>query len=421
MSVLDVLGKAAGVAGAGYQGYGVDKQLGVKNLLAEQEAKRQATNDAVANALRKSQTDENDANAARLRDPSPRVQIAPDGTAIVPVGFRIRRNSDGTVSAVRDDAASPVEAAAPKAPIAPPAFKEFGADLAKPQGATDALSIAGPAPQAPAQAPAPKPPSSVASLVRPQQAPDKPLNFAKPAVERAKTYANYVDPKGGVHLTTGEDAASKGWTKQVPAQNLRNLLSTITTGSGIGSVEEMGAVLPDLEEFERGAIKAAATNPQSATAWDTFRQKIITDAQHNHGLFSAAKAALAADDLAKTNPDLALYGRNVAAWIVSDLNLSKGATDERGRMDIIASSILGFPLSAMASKKGEQLVEQLQRSRRARYGGLKVGADKARSMMGGGAPPPAPSGGKTITRAEADALKAQGFTDAQLKDYTIVP
>ncbi len=432
-NVLRVLGHAAGVAGAGYQGYGVDKQLAVKDLLAQNEAKRQADNDAVANALRDSQRLENDARAKSLLNPKRAVRFAPNGDAFVEAGQRIIKNPDGSFS-VRDDDA-PTVAAAPKAPIAPPAFKEFGADLAKPQGATDALSIGGPAPQAPAQAPAPKPPSSVASLVRPQApavVPDKPLNFAKPPVERAKTYANYTDPKGGVHLATGEEAKQNGWIQQrSDGGGTRGFGQggVFGAGSGIGSVNEMKAANPNLKTYEKQFIGNLPT--ASLTAVDRFRQRLADDIKVN-GFISAAKATEAERELAAYNPDLVVYGRNLAQWVISDLNLSRGSTDERQRLDFHVSG-LSTPLSSMPPAQREVFLTQMWEARDGRLDGLSRAAAAATKMLGkisgeagatdGGGKTATSSAGKpSISSAEAAALKTQGFTDAQINArYTVTP
>ena len=52
MSVLSVLGKAAGVAGAGFRGYAADQAQRVKDLLAQQTAARDAENDRINNVVR---------------------------------------------------------------------------------------------------------------------------------------------------------------------------------------------------------------------------------------------------------------------------------------------------------------------------------------------------------------------------------
>lgn len=422
MGIFDVLGKAAGVVGKGFEGYGVDKQLRVKNVLAEQEAGRNAANDKVMNALRVSQTGENDARAYDLANPTPRVQIAPDGTAILPVGYRIRRNPDGTVSAVKDDPTPSV------APVATPAVPPLGGAEPPPVGPT-------------AQAPAAPPPasrvgpSSVASVVRqgsagtPAPVGEKPINFAKPAIERAKAYANYVDPTDNtkVKLLTGDEASRLGWIKQTSTSTGMNTRGfgqggVFGAGSGVGSVNEMTSANPNLKTYEKTFLGDVPTG--SLTAIDRFRQRIADDLKVN-GFISAAKATEAERELAAYNPDLVVYGRNLAQWIISDLNLSRGATDERQRLDFHVSG-LGTPMSSMPKQQRETFINQMWEARDGRLAGLQQASKAATKMLekihgqGGGA-----AGGTakpSISQAEAAALKAQGFTDAQIgAKYTVTP
>lgn len=51
MGVLDVLSGAATVLGKGFEGYGVDRQIRVKEALAQRQAEREAERDRVLNAL----------------------------------------------------------------------------------------------------------------------------------------------------------------------------------------------------------------------------------------------------------------------------------------------------------------------------------------------------------------------------------
>lgn len=66
MSVLSVLGGLATVAGKGFEGYGVDQQLKVKQALAQREAERQARQDKITGLLDEARTRE--LNAPKPKD-----------------------------------------------------------------------------------------------------------------------------------------------------------------------------------------------------------------------------------------------------------------------------------------------------------------------------------------------------------------
>lgn len=376
-----LLSGIASTAGQAFEGYGIDKQLRVKNLMAEQEAKRAADRDKVLASVANSTIDENTARAEAYRNPAPRVQIAPDGTAIIPVGYHIKRNADGTVSAERDAVSpAPTSAASPTPPVSPTP--------------PTVAPIGGPSEQGP-PAQTPPAPKSVVDVVRSQGQPapaEKPINFARPAADRTESYANYVDPEGGVHLTTGADAAGKGWTRQTSTASAGTARGFGQGGifggaSALGSIGEMRTVMPGLEAFEFGLL---SENPDSPTikAFDTFRQKILDAGRHSSGAhgaiatsISAALQAGAADEMVRINPQLARYGRDLAAWIVSDLNLTRGATDERGRWDQVASSVLNVPISDMPFGQRRRYIQDVVATRKARLAGLEQAVPAAERML----------------------------------------
>lgn len=232
-------------------------------------------------------------------------------------------------------------------------------------------------------------------------------------------FKNYVDPQGGVHLTTAEDAATKGWIEQTSTGGggARGFGpgGVFGAGSALGSIEEMHKALPNLEKYEFNLLGEADGSP-GLKAFDVFRQKLLDAGRHasgGHGAISTAISSAmqtgAEEELARINPELAEYGRNVAQWIVNDLNLTRSATDERGRWDQVASSVLGgLPLSSMPFANRRHYVQQIVAARRARLGGLDEVVPAARAMVkqvaghGGTAAPPTASGADP----EFDALMA---------------
>lgn len=82
-SLLRTLGQAASVGGATLHGYGLDQRQKVADVLASRKQKQDEDRDAVLNALSRSQTTENVAQADKLKNPQPKIlghQISSDGT-----------------------------------------------------------------------------------------------------------------------------------------------------------------------------------------------------------------------------------------------------------------------------------------------------------------------------------------------------
>jgi hypothetical protein len=141
----------------------------------------------------------------------------------------------------------------------------------------------------------------------------------------------------------------------------------------------MQAANPNLKAFEKGFI---ADGPQTASqlgALDRFRQRLANDLA-THGLITDAESSEAERELAATNPELVVYGRNLKQWIVSDLNLSRNATDKRGALDMEVSG-LSMPLSSMPLPQRQAYVHQIWEARDARLKGLQTAAQTAQVML----------------------------------------
>jgi hypothetical protein len=165
-------------------------------------------------------------------------------------------------------------------------------------------------------------------------------------------------------------------------------------GSGLGAVKEMAAANPNLKKFEQGFLSDMPTSDLGAL--DRFRQKLAGDLQ-THGFISAGTATEAERELAAQNPALVVYGRNLKQWIVADLNLSRGATDERQRLDMAVSG-LGVPLSSMPPAQRADYINQIWEARDARLAGLQTAAAAAQKMLDRvsgttGTPSPTPGAG----------------------------
>jgi hypothetical protein len=150
-------------------------------------------------------------------------------------------------------------------------------------------------------------------------------------------------------------------------------------GSGIGAVNEMSAANPHLKTFENGFLTDGPQTQSQLNALDRFRQRLAGDLA-THGLITAATASEAERELAQTNPDLVVYGRNLKQWIVSDLNLSRSATDKRGALDMEVSG-LSIPLSSMPAAQRADYIHQIWEARDARLAGLKTAAETAQVML----------------------------------------
>lgn len=402
MSVLSVLGQAAGVAGAGYKGYGEDKQDAVKNVLARQTAAREEDDSRVRRVLEGSQARASDALADVRASP-------PEGFMVLPDGSLVRVNKKaGTASFVAptEPAATPPVVTTPPAPptsvpqgppsvTAPPSVAPTAApDLTPDQKDwDDAVKLHGEATVLKEYGPRPNgvPPQAKA----PAQNPAVPAAPSHPTFAKAGTPSNFVDPQGGVHLVTPQEAQKNGWTKQTSAGRPTGAGQGGALGlsGGIGSVNEMDFVHPRLSKFETGLLSEADGSP-SLKMFDTFRQQILdagTRASHSGGgigdaISSAVNAFLrpaTGEEVARMNPALANYARDLATWIVSDLNLSRGATDQRGEWDRVASSVLGggIPLSSMPVGDRVNYIHGILGTRLGRLKGLHEGMPAIRGVL----------------------------------------
>jgi hypothetical protein len=157
--------------------------------------------------------------------------------------------------------------------------------------------------------------------------------------------------------------------------------------SGLGSIKEMHAAHPNLAKFEVGLLSEEPNSP-TLKYFDNYRAGILNAAKHASGGYGSIGNAIsgfinsgAAEEMARMNPALGEYMRNMAQWIVSDLNLTRNASDERGRMDQIASSVLALPLSSMPIANRVHYVHQVIQGRQARLSGLDRVVPAAESML----------------------------------------
>lgn len=374
MSVVSVLSGLATAAGKGYQGYGVDQELGVKNALAQQNAERQAERDRVLNLLTKRQIDRpqlGDPDYAKLSGEVKGAETAAETPALVSRAQALSPVAVSQHEGMRKvDVANPLPTPAsgtvlPGADGKPPQLVVTGGNnAAHPLGST----------------------------------------IAVPDVNKA--------PTGGV----GARGFGAG--------------GIFGGASGLGSIKEMHAALPQLQKFEVGLLSEAPGSP-SLRLFDTYRLNILRAANHASGGHGAIAAAVsnaaqtgAAEEMARINPQLAVYARNVAQWIVADLNLTRSASDERGRMDQIASSVLSLPLSDMPIGERIRYVHQIGEGRRARLEGLDKVVPAAESMLAGiakqngGSPKVAPavpsSGGKRLTPEQYQRAR-QHYSDEEIR------
>lgn len=197
-----------------------------------------------------------------------------------------------------------------------------------------------------------------------------------------------IDPATGkptvytLNTKTGK-LASTGVGRPEPAggNSLRGLGQggVFGAGSGIGAVNEMQAANPNLKAYEKGFLVDGPDTPSQLGALDRFRQRLANDLA-THGTITAATASEAERELAATNPDLVVYGRNLKQWIVADLNLSRSATDKRGALDMEVSG-LSIPLSSMPASQRQAYVHQIWEARDARLSGLQTAANTAQVML----------------------------------------
>lgn len=159
-------------------------------------------------------------------------------------------------------------------------------------------------------------------------------------------------------------------------------------GSGIGSVDEMKVVNPEMKATE----KAMAEGAISIDGWDTFRQGLIAQLRDRGFIDEGIRTALIRD-LASTNPDLVDYGTNTLAWVMGDMNLSRGGTDRRERIAEIVDG-LSLPIGPMTQAQRTRYFQRMQERRDARLGGLEQGADAAKVMLQNATRMPGSPGGR---------------------------
>ncbi len=146
--------------------------------------------------------------------------------------------------------------------------------------------------------------------------------------------------------------------------------------SGLASIKEMHAAHTNMQAFEKGLLGDIPTTQLDAL--DRFRQRLASGL--HDGVFDAAKASEAERELAKTNPELVTYGRNLSQWIVGDMNLSRGGTDARARQDENVSG-LSVPLSSMTPAQRATYIQQIWEGRLARTSGLDQAVPAVEAML----------------------------------------
>lgn len=219
----------------------------------------------------------------------------------------------------------------------------------------------------------------------------------------------YRIPRGG------GDATPVGGFQGKPtstAQSARGLAAMLTAGSGLGSIREMAPILDEMKQTEA----LIDSGKVSLNGWDSFRQGLIEHAQGHKGFVDQGITTALLGNLAKTNPELVNYATNKIAFIMADLNLSKGGSDERGRLANLADG-LSLPVSSMDPAARHKLIASMQNRRDARYQGLLQAADAVevglQRASGKGTPSSAgrsapPTQQQKDYDAAAAHLKAQG-------------
>ncbi len=386
MGVLNVLGQAATVVGKGYEGYGQDEDSKVKDALAQAKAAEDAKRNAVLNRVAMAGIDPTvQGDLSRSRSAGTTEGANPGLASRERLLGAIRTTNkvadiNATAAPTANAEALKIDTTAgPEAHAAGLKAKELlpvNVEQAKQESANAAANAA---------------PTIV------------PTDKGVFKVPRTGPASAVVDENGKPVIKSA--TGTTGGT-------LRGLGQVFTAGSGIGSVHEMGKANANMKAFEKGFLSDVPTSQLDAV--DRFRQKLANEIQ-THGVLSAATASEAERELAASNPDLAVYGRNLAQWIVGDLNVSKGGTDEKARRDEAVSG-LKIPLSSMPLPQRVQYINQIWEGRDARYSGLETSAKTAQAILdrvsgsvGNDATP------KLGSREAAGAhLKAQGKTDAEI-------
>lgn len=369
-SILDIIGRTAGVAGQFVQGYGEDQKLNVARVLAQAKADEEAKRNAVLNRV-----------ALAGIDPDTQGLIA---------GAKANAENPAKLALHRGEADIDVDKASRMAPIEVKKAVDTETQTA---------------------------PIKVSTANQEHQfAADHPAQSFTPVTTTGadgRQHVSTLNTKTGELKDTGAQAkeATTGGASMVRGLGPGGVIGA---GSGVASVEEMKAANPNLKKFEQGFLNMG---PSELTALDRFRQKLAGDLQ-THGFISAATAAEAERELAASNPALVQYGRNLKQWVVSDMNVSRGGTDERARMDQAVSG-LSIPLSAMPVDQRADYLNQMWQAREARLKGLEKGAMAASAILErvysgagvptGGATPHPPSSPMTGD----DILKKYGLSPKQ--------
>lgn len=405
-NALRTLGQLASVAGNVVAGANADRQNRLAQALAAKKQADEEERNRVLNLVGAATARKTGIEADNLLDPAAKITITPNGAVILPSGHQLVQNPDGTFNVQRT---APAPAVAAPTPLKTPA-EAIPDDLA-PTSATSALqglpAVPKPTvtdvqgPTTPRQPAVTAPATRVPSFAKPPDAGKSPAEIPGTPewreAERFKAgltkpkFDNYVDAEGGVHLTTPEKAAEAGWTKQTAGAGggVRGFGQGGPFGgaSALGSVKEMDTVRPRMEQFELSLLAAQPDDP-GVKLFDVYRRNILDAANHasgNHGAIASAVSnatrTFAADEQVRQNPALARYVRDVSRWIVSDLNLSRNASDERGRMDVLASSVLGDPISNMEFGQRRQYIQDVIGTRRARMEGLRRAVPAMETML----------------------------------------
>ncbi len=355
MGVLDVLGQAATVVGKGFQGYGEDEQNRAAQVLAEAKAAQEAERNRIASRV-------------ALAGIDPTVQ-----------GDLARSRSAGTTEGANPGLASRERI------LGAIRTTNKVADInatAAPTANAEALKIDTTAA-----------PEAHAAGMKAKEL--EPIN-----VEQAKQESENAAAAGERHaaptIVPTDNGVVRvprhGSAEVVTDQNGQPVIKTaagagagmvrfgqggpLGAASGLASIKEMHAAHANMQAFEKGLLGDIPTTQLDAL--DRFRQRLASGL--HDGVFDAAKASEAERELAKTNPELVTYGRNLAQWIVGDMNLSRGGTDARARQDENVSG-LSVPLSSMTPAQRATYIQQIWEGRMARTSGLDQAVPAVEAML----------------------------------------
>jgi hypothetical protein len=366
MSVLSVLSGLATVAGKGLEGYDIQERTKVAQALAQQKAAEEAQRNAVLNRVSMAGIDPSTQGAIEGARANARVPAAiSQAQGLAPIKVK-----------------EAVDTAAGVAPI------QQGTHLTNRKA-----DVANPLPVPPSFTPVVTTAPGGAQQVQPF---DTKHGTMKPPVATAKAASGGIGARG-----FGAGGIFGG-------------------ASGLGSIKEMDAANPRMKHFEAGLMSEAPGAP-TLKMFDNYRMGILNAARHagqNFGDIAGAISSFvssgAAEEMARQNPQLGTYARELAQWIVADLNLTRNASDERGRMDQIASSALALPLSDMPFANRREYIHGIWEGRDGRLSGLHKVVPAAESMLeqlghrpGMSAPTAAPTAAAVTGDPEFDALMAK--------------